>query len=393
MLAKRVNEIETSTTTMIFAEAKKLRAKGINIIDLSVGEPDFNTPNNIKEAGKSAIEGNKTKYTFNEGTVELRNAIIAKLKRDNQLDYKLNEIIVSSGAKQGVFNAIFALVNPGDEVIISSPYWVSYPSMVSLAGGKSVIIDTDENTGFKITPEQLSTAVSSKTKLLILCNPSNPTGTVYTIEELKALAEIVKRNNFYVISDEIYEKLIYDDLDFISFASLDEGIKKRTILVNGLSKSFAMTGWRIGYAAASEEIISAMNRIQSHTTSHASTISQQAAVEAIVGPQNVITEMLSEFNKRREYLLKEISNIGQFTCYKPHGAFYLFPNISKYLHRKLTTFQIENSHDFVIYLLNEAHVATVPGSAFGSEGYLRISYSTSMDNLQEAISRLKTTLK
>ena len=377
---------------MVAAEAKKLKSEGVDVIDLSMGEPDFHTPNSIKAAGINAIEENRTRYTLNQGTNELRTAISAKLKRDNNLDYNLNEIIVSSGAKQSVYNSILATVNPGDEVIIPAPYWVSYPAMVSLAGGKNVVIETNEQTGFKVTAEQLNNAITPKTKMLILCNPSNPTGSAYTKKELEALAEIVLKNNFYVLSDEIYEKLVYDDFQFVSFASLDPEIKKQTILVNGISKTYAMTGWRIGYTAGPENIVNAINKIQSHTTSHASSISQHAAIEAVAGPQYVIHEMLEEFRNRREYFYNELTSIKGITCYKPEGAFYLFPNISKYLHTKSDVLKVENSFDFAMHLLYDAHIAAVPGSAFGSEGYLRMSYATSMDHLHEAIFRLKKTL-
>ena len=392
MVADRVKEIGASPTMMVAAEAKKLKSEGVDVIDLSMGEPDFHTPNSIKAAGINAIEENRTRYTLNQGTNELRTAISAKLKRDNNLDYNLNEIIVSSGAKQSVYNSILATVNPGDEVIIPAPYWVSYPAMVSLAGGKNVVIETYENTGFKVTAEQLEAAITPKTKMLILCNPSNPTGSAYSKKELEALAEIVLKNNFYVLSDEIYEKLVYDDFQFVSFASLDPEIKKKTILVNGISKTYAMTGWRIGYTAGPENIVNAINKIQSHTTSHASSISQHAAIEAVAGPQYVIHEMLEEFRNRREYFYNELTSIKGITCYKPEGAFYLFPNISRYLHTKSDVLKVENSFDFAMHLLYDAHIAAVPGSAFGSEGYLRMSYATSMDHLHEAIFRLKKTL-
>ncbi len=392
MVADRVKEIGASPTMMVAAEAKKLKSEGVDVIDLSMGEPDFHTPNSIKVAGINAIEENRTRYTLNQGTNELRTAISAKLKRDNNLDYNLNEIIVSNGAKQSVYNSILATVNPGDEVIIPAPYWVSYPAMVSLAGGKNVIIETNETTGFKVTAEHLEAAITPKTKMLILCNPSNPTGSSYTKKELEALAEIVLKNNFYVLSDEIYEKLVYDDFEFVSFAALDPEMKKKTILVNGISKTYAMTGWRIGYTAAPENIVSAINKIQSHTTSHASSISQHAAIEAVAGPQYVISEMLEEFRNRREYFYNELTSIKGITCYKPEGAFYLFPNISNYLHTKSEVLKIENSFDFAMHLLYDAHIAAVPGSAFGSEGYLRMSYATSMDHLHEAIFRLKKTL-
>lgn len=384
--------MDASPTMMVAAEAKKLKSQGVNIIDLSVGEPDFHTPNPIKDAGKIAIDENKTRYTLNQGTVELRTAISAKLKRDNHLDYTINEIIVSNGAKQSVFNAILATVNPGDEVIIPAPYWVSYPAMVHLADGVSVIIDTDEKNGFKVTAEQLRKAVTPKTKMFILCNPSNPTGSAYTKDELQQIADVALENNFYVLSDEIYEKMIYDDFDFVSFPSLNPELKKKTILVNGVSKTYAMTGWRIGYAAGPEAVINGINKIQSHTTSHASSISQSAAIEAVAGPQYIIDEMLIEFRKRREYIYNELTSLKGVTCYKPEGAFYLFPNISTFFHHHTNTLKIESSFDFAMFLLHEAHIAVVPGSAFGKEGYIRLSYATSMDHLKEAVYRLKKTL-
>ncbi len=393
MLSNRVNELTVSQTMMVAAKAIKLKSDGVDIIDLSVGEPDFYTPDNIKKSAKAAIDKNITRYTLNQGTYDLRNAISKKLKRENNLDFNVNEIIVSNGAKQSIYNSIIAVVNPGDEVIIPAPYWVSYPSMVQLAGGKVIVIDTDESTGFKVTANQLSKAVTEKTKMLILCNPSNPTGTVYYKKDLEALADIVKHNNFYVLADEIYEKLIYDNSEFISFASLGTEIKQKTILVNGISKSYAMTGWRIGYSAASEDIALAINKIQSHTTSSASSISQYAAIEAISGPQLIITEMITEYKKRRDYFYSELTSISGITCHKPEGAFYLFPNISHYLNVKSSEIKLTNSLDFSMYLLNEAHVAVVPGSAFGKEGYLRLSYSTNMENLKEAVSRIKSALK
>jgi len=388
LLANRVKDISASPTMMIAAEAKKLRSEGVDIIDLSVGEPDFNTPDNVKEHGKNAIENNLTKYTVNQGTVELRNAIALKLKRENNLDYSINELIVTNGAKQGVYNSLFALVNPGDEVIIPAPYWVSYPSMVSLCGGKSVIVDTDEKNGFKLTASQLQSVISAKSKVLIICNPSNPTGTVYSKDELNDLSEIILKNNLYVISDEIYEKLIFDDFKFTSFASLNAEIKKRTIIINGISKSYAMTGWRLGYVAASESIINAINKIQSHTTSHASTISQHAAIEAILGSQDAVNKMINAFKERRDYFYNELTLIKGISCYKPEGAFYLFPNISIFFNTRSNVFNIKNSFDFAMHLLYQANIAAVPGSAFGKEGYLRFSYSTSIENLKKAVSRL-----
>lgn len=376
----------------VAAEAKRMKAEGINVIDLSVGEPDFPTPHNIKEAAKKAIDENQTRYTINIGTVELRKAIVQKLKRDNHLDYNLNEVIASNGAKQCVFNAILATVNDGDEVIIPSPYWVSYPDMVSMANGKSVFIETKEENGFKLKPEQLEKAITPKTKLLILCNPSNPTGCAYTKEELEKIVEVIKDKKFLVLSDEIYEKLTYNDYKFVSFASLSSEMKQRTILVNGVSKTYSMTGWRIGYAAASEDIIEAMNKIQSHSTSNASSISQAAAIEALAGPQYVISEMLEEFKQRQEYFYNELTCIKGVTCCKPEGAFFLFPNISHYFGRHTDILKIEHSFDFAMHILYEAHIACVPGSAFGAERYVRFSYATSMENLKEAVVRLKKAL-
>lgn len=392
MIAERVNQIGVSATMLVAAEAKKLKADGVDVINLSMGEPDFPTPHNIKEAGKTGIDENHTRYTINAGTVELRTAIQAKLKRDNHLDYKLSEIIVSNGAKQSVFNAIMATVNPGEEVIIAAPYWVSYPAMVSLAQGKAVIINAEEKNGFRITAEQLDEAITPNTKAFILCNPSNPTGSAYNKKELEELAKVCEKGNFYIISDEIYEKMVYDGFEFYSFATIAPQLRKRIILINGISKAYAMTGWRVGYTAANENVIQGMNKIQSHSTSHASAVSQYAAIEALAGPQYVVTEMLDEFIKRREFLYKELTSIEGITCYKPEGAFYLFPNISRYLHKHTQVLKVETSFDFAMHLLYEAHIAVVPGSAFGAEGFLRISYATSMEHLKEAVFRLKKAL-
>lgn len=387
-----MKDIGASPTMMVAAEAKKLKSEGVDVIDLSMGEPDFDTPNNIKDAGKRAIDENHTRYTLNPGTNELRIAIAAKLKRDNHLDYKISEIIVSSGAKQSVYNSILATVNPGDEVIVPNPYWVSYPAMISLAQGKMVVIDTDESTGFKVTPDQLNAAITPKTKMFILCNPSNPTGSAYTRKELEAIAEITLKNNFFVLTDEIYEKMVYDDFNFVSFPSIGPALKDKTILVNGISKAYAMTGWRIGYTAANEKIIGAINKIQSHSTSHPSSVSQVAAIEAVAGPQYVIHEMLNDFRNRREFFYNALTSINGITCYKPEGAFYLFPNISKYFHKKTDVLKVDNSFDLAMHLLYQAHIAVVPGSAFGKEGYLRMSYATSMDHLKEAMIRMRKAL-
>jgi aspartate/methionine/tyrosine aminotransferase len=376
----------------VAAEAKRLKAEGIDVIDLSVGEPDFPTPQNIKDAAKKAIDENQTKYTINSGTVELRNSIVNKFKKDNNLNYTINEIIVSSGAKQSIFNAILSTVSKDDEVIVPAPYWVSYPEMISLAEGKTVVIETSEENGFRITPEQLEAAVTPKTKLFILCNPSNPTGSAYNKKQLEKIAEVVQRHNFLVLSDEIYEKLLYDNFEFISFASINNQMKEKTILVNGVSKTYSMTGWRIGYTAGPEEIIKAMDKIQSHSTSNASSISQQATIESLNGPHEYLRLMQIEFHKRRDFLYDQLLSIEGISCYKPEGAFYLFPNFSSYTNKSYNGTRINNSLDLAMYVLNEARIALVPGSAFGAEGFMRFSYANSIEKLSEAVERLKSAL-
>jgi aspartate aminotransferase len=388
-LAGRINE---SPTMKVAALAKKMKAEGENVIDLSVGEPDFPTPDNIKKAAIEAINNNKTYYTVNAGNNELRKAIVEKLKKDNNLSYDIKNVIVSNGAKHSVLNCILALVNKGDEVIIPAPYWVSYPDMVNIANGTPVIVKTKEANGFKLTPKELEDVITDKTKAFILCNPSNPTGSAYTKKELEDIAEICKGKNFYIISDEIYEKLTYGDFRFVSFASLSEELKKRTMVVNGVSKAYSMTGWRIGYAAGKEEIIKAINNIQSHSTSNASSISQYAAIEALSGPQDTVEKMRKEFEKRRDFFFSELTSIKGIKCYKPEGAFYLFPNVSSFFNKSNGEETIQDSFDFALYILNDAKIAAVPGSAFGAEGYIRFSYATSMKNLEEATKRLKESL-
>lgn len=391
-ISKRINKIGVSPTMKIAAEAKEMKLRGENVIDLSVGEPDFPTPANIKEAAKLAIDNNQTRYTLNNGTIELRKAIAQKLLKENGLEYSPDEIIVSTGAKQSLYNSIQTLVHDDDEVIFSAPYYVSYPEMVTLAHGHSVIVPTTEAAGFNLTPNQLEKAITPRSKVLILSYPSNPTGSCYTRSELEALAEIVLENNLYVICDDIYENLIYDDFQFVSFAVLNKEIKKRTVVVNSFSKSYAMTGWRLGYAAGPKNIIDGMNKIQSHSTSNASSISQAAALEALNGPQDFIAMMKKDYEQRRNFVYDQIISIEGITCFKPKGAFYLFPNIKNYFGRSTSVFRIEHSFDLAMYFLYEAKVASVPGSAFGSEGYLRLSYSTSMENLKEAVERIKAAL-
>lgn len=391
-LSRRISRITISPTMKVAQQVKEMQARGEDVIDLSVGELDYSTPPNVKKAAQRAIDQNFTKYTINAGMVELREAICKKLKQENCLAYSPDQIIVSNGAKQSIFNAVQSIIDDGDEVIFSAPFWVSYPEMVSLAQGISVVVPTNEESGFKLTPAGLKKSITSKTKLLILCNPSNPAGSTYSKEELEEIAKIVDENNFYVISDEIYEKIIYDENKFFSFAAISERIKDRTIVINGLSKSYAMTGWRIGYAAGPENIIQAMNRIQSHSTSNASSISQAAAAEALIGSQDFIDQMKKDFVKRRDYVYNELISINGISCYKPGGAFYLFPNVSALFNKSAGEYSIHNSIDMAMYLLSAARVAVVPGSAFGSEGYIRLSYSASMEKLQEAVKRIKLAL-
>ncbi len=388
-IAERINKITESPTMKVAAKAKQMKSEGADVIDLSVGEPDFPTPKHIKDAGIKAINENKTIYTINSGTVEIRKAIAAKLKKDNNLEYGINEIIVSNGAKQSVYNTVLTICDKDDEVIIPAPYWVSYPEMVNMAEGKNVYINTKLENNFKITPAELEAAVTDKTVALILCNPSNPTGSAYTKKELEALAEVVLRHNFYVIADEIYEKLVYNNFEFVSFASLSEEIKKRTIVINGVSKSYSMTGWRIGYTAGPADVINGINKIQSHSTSNACSISQYATVEALTADQSEVEKMRVEFEKRRDFFHKELSAIEGIKCNKPEGAFYLFPDVSGLIGKSFGTEKINNSYDFAMFILNEAKIAAVPGSAFGAENCIRFSYATSMNNLVEAVKRIK----
>jgi len=400
MTSEKVNRIGESLTLKVTAKAMAMKAEGIDIVDLSAGEPDFPTPDNVKEAGIRAIEQNFTKYTQNEGIPGLKEAIIERLKADLGINYSPDEIIVSTGAKSALYHLIQAMINEGEEVIIPAPYWVTYPHAVSLANGKAVIIPTKEENGFLLTPDQLKSAITPATKALILNNPSNPTGAAYERHKLEQLADVIMDEDIFVIADEIYGNLVYDDFRFVSFASLGEDIKKRTIVINGVSKSYSMTGWRIGFAAGPADIISGMSKIQSHTTSNPCSISQMASVEAFKGPQYETSKMKSEFQRRRNYVLMRLQSIPHISCFKPQGAFYLFPNLSSYYEKEFNNVLIRNSYGMAYYLLKQAKVAIVPGDAFGTDQYIRISYATSMENLEkgmdrviEALSQLKTAKK
>ena len=389
MLSQRARDIKPSPTLTIDSKAKAMKAEGHDVISFGVGEPDFDTPENVKEAAIKAIKDGFTKYTAVGGIDKLKDAIIAKLEKDNGLKYARNEIIVSCGAKHSLYNIMQALLGPGDEVIIPSPYWVSYPEQVSLAGATPVFVRTTEQQGFMLTPEAFENAVTPKTKALILNSPSNPTGFAYDRPALEKIARIAVRKNIYIISDEIYEKLVYDGTQHISIASLGEEIKARTIVVNGVSKSHAMTGWRIGYAAGPAQLVKAMTSIQSQSTSNPTSIAQMAAVEALTGPQDSVLKMAGEFDKRRIRLWEGLNSIAGFECRKPNGAFYAFPKTSP-LYGKSP--EISSSSKLAMLLLEKAMVAVVPGDAFGDDDYIRLSYATSMKDIDRGLERIKEAL-
>ena len=391
-LATRVANIKPSETLAITAKANALKAEGRDVIGFGAGEPDFDTPANIKQAAIKAIEDGFTKYTPVGGTDELKDAIINKLKTDNSLVYKRSQIVVSCGAKHSLYNLAQALFEPGDEVIIPAPYWVSYPDIVVLAGGKPVILNTLEKDGFKIKPEQLKSAITNNTRALIINGPSNPTGAVYSPEELKAIASVLIDENILIITDDIYEKILYTKYPFANIASVESKLKDRTIVVNGVSKAYAMTGWRIGYAAGPEEIISAVSKIQSQNTSNPTSISQKASVEALNGDQSVVSMMVGEFRKRRDVIVAALNDIPNVKCLLPEGAFYVFPNVSGVYGHSYKGKKITDSTQLIDYLLDEANVAAVPGAAFGSDDHIRISYATSLKNIEEGVKRIKNAI-
>ena len=390
-LSDRLNRLSPSATLAMSQKSGEMKAQGIDVINLSVGEPDFNTPDHIKDAAKKAVDENYSRYSPVPGYPELRKAIVDKLQKENNLEYGLSEVLVSNGAKQCVCNAVMALVNNGDEVIVPAPYWVSYPQMVKLAGGIPVYVNAGFEQNFKMTPQQLEAAITSKTKMLILCSPSNPTGSVYSKEELQALADVIRRHDdLYVLADEIYEHINYVG-KHASIAQFD-GMKERCIIVNGVSKAYAMTGWRIGYMAAPEWIIKGCNKLQGQYTSGPCSVSQKAAEAAYTLDQGCVEDMRLAFERRRNLVVKLAKEINGLEVNVPEGAFYLFPKCSSFFGKRTDGYVINNATDLAMYLLEVGHVATVSGDAFGDPECIRFSYATSDDNLREAMKRIKEAL-
>ena len=385
--------VRASTTLAVDSLAKQMKADGLDVVGFGTGEPDFDTPEHIKQAGIRAINEGKTKYTPAAGIIPLRKAIANKLMQDCGLSYDYTQITVASGAKHSVYIALVSLLNPGDEVILPAPFWVSYYEMVNMAGGKSVIVTADEKNQFKITPRQLEAAITDKTKVFMINNPSNPTGMLYTREELRALADVCVKHDLYIISDEIYYDLVYDNKEFVSVAALSEDIKERTILINGVSKSYAMTGWRIGYAAANKDISKVMANFLSHSTGAPGTMNQWAAVEALDGPTDSIDSMREAFAQRRDYIVKRMNNIDGVSCIMPDGAFYVMMNMEKLIGRTLGGKLIEDGDDFAMAFLEKALVAVVPCSGFGAPNFVRWTYATSMENIKEGLDRLEKFLQ
>ena len=387
IISDSLKRIKPSPTIAVTQKARELRAAGKDVIGLGAGEPDFDTPDNVKNAAIKAIKSGDTKYTAVDGTPALKKAIITKFKRENELSYSADQITVGTGGKQVLYNAFMATLNKGDEVIIPAPFWVSYPDMVLLAGGKPKIVKCTEQEGFKLTPSKLRNAITKKTKWLILNSPSNPTGAGYTKKEIEELAKVlIKNKKVHILSDDIYEHIKYDNFNFYTIAQ-NSKLKDRTLTMNGVSKSYAMTGWRIGYAAGPKDIIKAIGKIQSQSTSNPSSISQAAAVEALNGNQGFIQKRSKSFKERRDFVVKSLNNIKGINCLTPNGAFYVFPSCKGLLNKKTN---LKTDTDFVQKLLEKSNVAVVQGSAFGLDGYFRISYATSMQNLKKAMERIKT---
>lgn len=388
-VSKIAEAVRASTTLAVDSLAKQMKADGLDVVGFGTGEPDFNTPDNINMAGIRAICDGKTKYTPAAGIIPLRKAIAQRLKEDCGVDYDYTQIVVASGAKHSVYIALAAITNPGDEIIIPAPFWVSYYEMVRMVGGTPVIVEAGEEQNFKITAQQLEAAITDKTKCLMLNNPSNPTGMIYSAEELRAIADVCVKHDLYILADEIYYQLIYDGIEFTSIASLGEEVKERTLLINGVSKSYAMTGWRVGYCAANKTLAKIMSNFLSHSTGAPSTISQWASVEALTGPQEGIEAMRLAFLERRDYIVKRINSIPGVSCIVPNGAFYVMMNIEQLIGKTLGGKLIENDDDFAVALLEKALVAVVPCSGFGMKNFVRWSYAASMENIDKGLDRLE----
>ena len=392
-LSKLAQNVQASTTLAIDALAKQMKADGIDVVGFGAGEPDFNTPEHIKQAAIDAIHDDFTKYTPSSGILPLKEAVCKRMEEDCGLHYEPSQVVVASGAKHNVYIALRAMIDPGDEVILPAPYWVSYLEMIKMVGAQPVVVTATEAANFKMTAEQLEAAITDKTKCMILNNPSNPTGMVYSREELEAIAAVCVRHGIYVIADEIYYGLLYDGVQFTSFPSLSDEVKDLTILINGVSKSYAMTGWRVGFACANNTIAKVMSNFLSHSTGAPSSISQKAAVAALDGPQGEVETMRQAFEKRRNYIVDRINAIDGVSCIKPEGAFYVMMSIEKLIGRTLHGQLIENSDDFCSAFLQHGLVATVPGSGFGAPNYVRWSYATSMENIRKGMDRLEEFLK
>lgn len=391
--SKKFESISPSPTLAIDSKFKEMKAQGYDVVGFGAGEPDYDTPNHIKQAAINAILNGKTKYTPASGTLELKKAICEKFQRDNGLNYTPENIVVSNGAKHSLINAFGAILNPGDEVIVPAPFWVSYPEMIKYNDGVPVILYTNEKNGFKFTAKELEKIITPKTKALVLNSPSNPTGMVYTKEELRAIANVCLNHNIYIISDEIYEHLVYGSAKHVSIASFGDEIKNRTIIVNGLSKTYAMTGWRIGFNASNEKIAKLMANVQSHTTSNPNSIAQEAAVAALTGPTEELREMISQFDKRRQYMVERMNTIEGVSCTEPQGAFYVMMNIEKLIGKTIKGKLIENADDFAEIFLENQLVAVVPGTGFQAPHHVRWSYATSLENIKEGLDRLEALLK
>ena len=391
-LSKKAGNMSPSITLAITAKANELKSQGVDVVSFGAGEPDFNTPENIIQAAIKAMHDGKTKYTPAGGILELKQTICEKFKKDNNLDYKPNQITISTGGKQCLANAFMAILNPGDEVLIPVPYWVSYPELVKLADGVPVFVETSKENNYKYTLSDLQKVTNDKTKAIIINSPNNPTGTIYTEEELLEIADFAKEHDLLIISDEIYEKLIYDGEKHISIASINEDAYERTILINGLSSTYSITGWRLGYVAASEQITKLMTSIQSHMTSNVNSITQYAAIEALNGPVETLNNMVKEFENRRNFMIDKLEKLSEISIIKPSGAFYIMVNISAYLNTTFKDQEINNSLDFAKVLLEEEKVAVIPGAGFGLDDYIRLSYATSMDIIETGIDRISVFL-